>query len=374
MMARSKQAETAKASRGVKESRPDKIVEGTAVEREPVDQAGQTSGQDAQARPSSLAGFSVMTLVPLVLSILAVVGVALLHYKIDIDTQQAVSARDGALVKLHDVLGDRLGDVETRLAALETTAGSLRKEADQIGAKMRETVNASANDLTAVQSAMTDRLGDIEAQLADLLAAGSSDLVADVQDNAASDNNLAENLPNNQTMPDQLAVLIVMGLLSDDAAGRSLARWAPALSSYAKSDGLPAQVDIAVKAAIISINASPPPANSLLAEGLELVAAMAIGVNEAGDNASLFERVRASLGQMLRLRSTRMTGDDPRSQLARFELALSQRNLVAAADIAGRWNGPALEGLAIWHQSALSRFELNKALTDLTVAIIGMVG
>ena len=57
--------------------------------------------------------------------------------------------------------------------------------------------------------------------------------------------------------------------------------------------------------------------------------------------------------------------DDPRSQLARFDLAPSRRDLAAAADIAGRWNGPAVEGLEIWHQSALSRFALDKALADL---------
>ena len=374
MMARSKQAEASGASRGVKKTRQDQTFDGTAIEREPVDQADQTGGQVGQARPSSPAGFSVMTLMALALSILAVAGVTFLHYKIATDTQQAVSAREEALVRLHDVLGDRLGGVETRLATLEATAGNLRQEADQIEAKIRETANASADDLMAAQSLMTARLGDVEAQLADLLAAGPAVSVADVQDNAASTDKLTGNLLANQTMPDQLAVLIVMGLLSDDAAGRSLARWAPALSSYAKSDAVPPQVDNVVKAAITYINASPPPADSLFAEGLELAAAMSIGVNEAGEDASLFDRARASLGQMLRLRSTRMTGDDPRSQLARFDLALSHRDLVAAADIAGRWNGPAVEGLEIWHQNALSRLALNKVLTDLTAAIIGMVG
>jgi hypothetical protein len=36
--------------------------------------------------------------------------------------------------------------------------------------------------------------------------------------------------------------------------------------------------------------------------------------------------------------------------------------------------GPAVEGLEIWHQSALSRFALDKALADLAAAIVGMVG
>jgi hypothetical protein len=101
---------------------------------------------------------------------------------------------------------------------------------------------------------------------------------------------------------------------------------------------------------------------------------MAIGVNEVGVDASLFERARASLGQMLRLRSTNIAGDDPHSQLARFDLALSRRDLTAAAGIAGMWNGPKVDGLEGWHQNALSRFALDKALADLTAAIVGMVG
>ena len=159
-----------------------------------------------------------------------------------------------------------------------------------------------------------------------------------------------------------------------DAAGRPLARWAPALSSYAESDNVPAFVEQAVIAAITAINASPPPADSLLADGATLAASMAIGVNEVGVDASLFERARASFGQMFRLRSTNIAGDDPHNQLARFDLALSRRDLTAAAGIAGMWNGPKVDGLEGWHQNALSRFALDKALADLTAAIVGMVG
>jgi hypothetical protein len=221
---------------------------------------------------------------------------------------------------------------------------------------------------------MAVRLGDVETQLAEFLAAEAPVLDVDAQDNAAAAEEPAGNSLADQTMPDQIAVLVVMGLLSDAAAGRPLARWTPALSFYAESDNVPASVEQAVIAAITAINASPPPADSLLADGVTLAASMAIGVNEVGVDASLFERARASLGQMLRLRSTNIAGDDPHSQLARFDLALSRRDLTAAAGIAGMWNGPKVDGLEGWHQNALSRFALDKALADLTAAIVGMVG
>ncbi len=371
MMARPKQTEDAKTNRGGKKVLPDEVVEGTVLEKEIFDQAGQTDGQ---TRLSLSAGFSVMIFLSLVLSVIALAGGAFLYYKIDYNAQQAVSAFGEVAAMSNDVLGDRLDGAETRLDTLETRLVNLRQESYQIEANVLETANANVNRVSAVQSAMIARLDDFEAQLADLLAARPLVSDGDVQDNAVSKDDLSGELPANQTMSDQLAVLIVMGLLSDNAAGRSLVRWAPALSSYAESDAVPARVDQAVKAAIALINASPPPTDSLFAEGIKLAAVMAIGVNEAGDDASLFDRMRASLGQMLRIRSTRMTGDDPRSQLARFDFALSRRDLVAAADIARRWNGPALKGLETWHQSALSRMALDKALVDLTVAIVGIVG
>ena len=173
----------------------DEIVEGPAVEREPVDQASQNrqAGWSGAAIITSwlFVGYDTAAACPVDFGR----GVPLLHYKIYTDTQQAVSARDEALVRLHDVLGDRLGGVETRLHTLETMAGNLRQEADQIEAKIRETANASADDFTAVQSAMTARLVDVEAQLADLLAAGPPVSDADVQNNAAFTEDLAENLP-----------------------------------------------------------------------------------------------------------------------------------------------------------------------------------
>ena len=373
-MARLKQVENAKVKRGGKKASPNNVIEGNTVEGEAASQAGQTDGQDSQARPSSSTGFSGITLMSLALSVIALAGVAFLYYKIDTNARRAFSAHDDALARLDDVLGDRLDGFETRIFTLETVVGNLRQTADQTEAKIHESANASMNELTSVQSAMTARLNNVEVRLEDLLASGSLVPDADDQDNAASTDDLEGDPLSNQTMPNQLAVLIVMGLLSDNAAGRSLSRWVPALSSYAESDALSDRVEQVVKAAITSINTSPLTADSLLAEGVELAAVMAIGVNRAGDDASLFDRAKASLGQMLRIRSTRMTGDDPQSQLARFDLALSRHDLAAAADIAERWNGSAVEGLESWSRRSRDRFALDKALADLTAAIIGAVG
>lgn len=374
MMARSKQADDTKVNRGDKKPSLDDVVEGTAFEKETVDPAGQTGGQNGPARPSTTTRVSGVTLVSLIMSLVAMAGVAFLYYKINADTEQAMSARDKALTEFNDVLGDRLDAVEARLSPLEVTASALQQEADEFEVKIDETARATADDFAAIQSAMAVRLGDVETQLAEFLAAEAPVLDVDAQDNTAAAEEPAGNSLADQTMPDQIAVLVVMGLLSDAAAGRPLARWTPALSSYAESDNVPASVEQAVIAAITAINASPPPADSLLADGVTLAASMAIGVNEVGVDASLFERARASLGQVLRLRSTNIAGDDPHSQLARFDLALSRRDLTAAAGIAGMWNGPKVDGLEGWHQNALSRFALDKALADLTAAIVGMVG
>ena len=374
MMARSKQADDTKVNRGDKKPSLDDVVEGTAFEKETIDPAGQTGGQNGPARPSTTTRVSGVTLVSLIMSLVAAAGVGCLHGNFGTDTEPARSAGDKELTEFYDVLGDRLNAVEARLSPLEITASALQQEADEFEVKIDETARATADDFAAIKSEMAIRLGDVETQVAEFLAAEAPISDVDAQDNTALIDDRAGSSLAGQTIPDQIAVLIVMGLLSDDAAGRPLARWAPALSSYAESDNVPASVEQAVIAAIAAINASPPPADSLLADGATLAASMAIGVNEVGVDASLFERARASFGQMFRLRSTNIAGDDPHNQLARFDLALSRRDLMAAAGIAGMWNGPKVDGLEGWHQNALSRFALDKALADLTAAIVGMVG
>lgn len=372
-MAKPKQGDDTKVNHGDKKSLLDDVVESGAFENETVDPAGKTVGQNGPALQSAPPRVSSVALVSLITSLMAMAGVGFLHFKINTDTDQALSARDAAQADFYEMLGDRLDDVDARLSVFEITASTLRKENNEFKLKLGETARASVNDFTAVQSAMGTRLDDVETQLAELLADEVSVLDVGVRNNSATKDGLAEALFLDQAMSHQVAVLIVMGLLSDDAAGRSLARWSPALSSYANSDEVPASVEQVVEAAIRSINASPPSATSLLESGLELAAMMAISVNDAGDDASLIERARAGLGQMLRLRSTSIIGDDPQSQLARFDLALSRRDLLAAANIAGMWNGSEAEGLEGWHESALSRLALDKALADLTEAIVRML-
>ena len=111
-MARSKQADERKVNRGDKKPSLDDVVEGTAFEKETVDPAGQTGGPNGPARPSTTTRVSGLTMVSLIISLVAVAGVAFLYYKINTDTGQAISARDKALAEFYDVLGDRLDAVD----------------------------------------------------------------------------------------------------------------------------------------------------------------------------------------------------------------------------------------------------------------------
>ena len=180
--------------------------------------------------------------------------------------------------------------------------------------------------------------------------------------------------------PDQLAILMVMGVLSDAAADRPLVRWLPALRNYADhlnmasdGDGM-SDISLATNAAIAAISAAPPSHDDLLRRADQIAAAMAVAVNEAGDNASLLERATASLGKMVKLRALGAGDDDPRGQLARFEQSVFLGDLAVAAALVDIWTGPPIKGLADWQKDANARLNMEVAIADLAAAFLGVTG
>jgi hypothetical protein len=186
---------------------------------------------------------------------------------------------------------------------------------------------------------------------------------------------MAASLPAGITPDDQLAAVLVMALLADDAAGRPLDRWLPALSVYDErlDQKENANASALVKQVIAEIKAAPASNSALLDEADGLVAAMAMAVNEAGEDAGFIERTISSMAKMVRLRSVSADGDDARGQLTRFEAAVNNRDLGAAADIAVIWKGPQVAGLESWQAQARSRMRLDLALADLvTIVLAGL--
>ena len=284
----------------------------------------------------------------------------------------------GADESLRDLTG-RLATAEAALAAQKAETGKLEQ---RLITRLDQDNDARQGEVEAIRK----RLAINEEQLVDIISGvvQSSPARGDAQaeDEASAkmqapqaNTDMVKLLPAGITPDEQLAAVLVMALLADDAAGRPLDRWLPALSVYDErlDQQEKAGASALVRQVITEIKAAPTSNSALLDEADGLVAVMAMAVNEAGEDAGFFERTISGMAKMVRLRSVSADGDDARGQLTRFEAAVNNRDLGAAADIAVIWKGPQIAGLESWQAQARSRMRLDLALADLvTIVLAGL--
>ena len=285
----------------------------------------------------------------------------------------------GADESLRDLTG-RLATAEAALAAQKAETGKLEQ---RLITRLDQDNDARQGEVEAIRN----RLAINEDQLADIISGvvQSSPARGDAQaeDEASAkmqapqaNTDMVKLLPAGITPDEQLAAVLVMALLADDAAGRPLDRWLPALSVYVErlDQQERAGASALVRQVITEIKAAPTSNSALLDEADGLVAVMAMAVNEAGEDAGFFERTISGMAKMVRLRPVSAEGDDARGQLTRFEAAVNNRDLGAAADIAAIWKGPQIAGLESWQAQARSRMRLDLALADLvTIVLAGLI-
>lgn len=403
-MARSKRSKT---------SASDDVVDGVAYEKVSPDNAGDQApemsagaGKDqTTATADAKAGHAAngMTRFGLAMAMCAMLlaGVALgvsayLYY----DMAGAAKARDSAsdasrtaiMASIEDMTtrlakaDESLRDLTGRLATAETVLAAQEAETDKLEQRLVTRLDQANDARQGEVEAIRDRLAINEEQLANVISGAMppSPASGDAQpvDKAPAitqvprvNTDMAASLPAGITPDDQLAAVLVMALLADDAAGRPLDRWLPALSVYDERLDQKENADASalVKQVIAEIKAAPASNSALLDEADGLVAAMAMAVNEAGEDAGFIERTISSMAKMVRLRSVSADGDDARGQLTRFEAAVNNRDLGAAADIAVIWKGPQVAGLESWQAQARSRMRLDLALADLvTIVLAGL--
>lgn len=366
----------------------DDVIEGVAVETEPP-HAPNTSDSDKISDSPKVSG-NLVTIIPALLSVGAVIAVGYLYF--DIHARQGTEPGvdpsvdpgvDPAIIRTMskdlENANNQIGNLEARVQSMETSLAGLGRISDQ----------AASSEVAKEQSAFIQRLGALDQQVAALqqqLAA--SDALSDPSDQGQSggetsgDKTSGDKTFGSETFggasgTDQLAILMVMGVLSDAAANRPLGRWLPALRNYAdhlnvvSDGGVVSDISLATNAVIAAISAAPPSHDDLLRRADQIAAAMAVAVNDAGDNASILERATASLGKMVKLRSLDVGDDDPRGQLARFEQSVFLGDLPAAAALADSWTGPPIKGLADWRADANARLNMELAIADLAAALIG---
>lgn len=403
-MARSKRSKT---------SASDDVVDGVAYEKVSPDNAGDQApemsagaGKDqTTATADAKAGHAAngMTRFGLAMAMCAMLlaGVALgvsayLYY----DMVGAAKARDSAsdasrtaiMASIEDMTtrltkaDESLRDLTGRLATAEAALAAQEAETDKLEQRLVTRLDQANDARQGEVEAIRDRLAINEEQLANVISGAMppSPVSGDAQpvDKAPAttqvprvNTDMAASLPAGITPDDQLAAVLVMALLADDAAGRPLDRWLPALSVYDERLDQKENADASalVKQVIAEIKAAPASNSALLDEADGLVAAMAMAVNEAGEDAGFIERTISSMAKMVRLRSVSADGDDARGQLTRFEAAVNNRDLGAAADIAVIWKGPQVAGLESWQAQARSRMRLDLALADLvTIVLAGL--
>lgn len=362
----------------------DDVIEGVAVETEPP-HAPNTSDSDKISDSPKVSG-NLVTIIPALLSVGAVIAVGYLYFDIHArqGTEPGVSPGvDPAIIRTMskdlENANNQIGNLEARVQSMETSLAGLGRISDQAASS-----EVASSEVAKEQSAFIQRLGALDQQVAALqqqLAA--SDVLSDPSDQGQSgDKTSGDKTFGSETFggasgTDQLAILMVMGVLSDAAANRPLGRWLPALRNYAdhlnvvSDGGVVSDISLASNAVIAAISAAPPSHDDLLRRADQIAAAMAVAVNDAGDNASILERATASLGKMVKLRSLDVGDDDPRGQLARFEQSVFLGDLPAAAALADSWTGPPIKGLADWRADANARLNMELAIADLAAALIG---
>lgn len=358
----------------------DDVIEGVAVETEPPHAPNTSDSDKISDSPEVSDGPKVsgnlVTIIPALLSVGAVIAVGYLYF--DIHARQGTEPGvdpgvDPAIIRTMskdlENANNQIGNLEARVQSMETSLAGLGRISDQ--AASSEVANS---EVAKEQSAFIQRLGALDQQVAALqqqLAA--SDALSDPSDQGQSGGETF----GGASGTDQLAILMVMGVLSDAAANRPLGRWLPALRNYAdhlnvvSDGGVVSDISLATNAVIAAISAAPPSHDDLLRRADQIAAAMAVAVNDAGDNASILERATASLGKMVKLRSLDVGDDDPRGQLARFEQSVFLGDLPAAAALADSWTGPPIKGFADWRADANARLNMELAIADLAAALIG---
>ena len=367
----------------------DDVIEGVAVETEPP-HAPNTSDSDKISDSPKVSG-NLVTIIPALLSVGAVIAVGYLYFDIHArqGTEPGVSPGvDPAIIRTMskdlENANNQIGNLEARVQSMETSLAGLGQISDQAASSEVAGSEVANSEVAKEQSAFIQRLGALDQQVAALqqqLAA--SDVLSDPSDQGQSgDKTSGDKTFGSETFggasgTDQLAILMVMGVLSDAAANRPLGRWLPALRNYAdhlnvvSDGGVVSDISLATNAVIAAISAAPPSHDDLLRRADQIAAAMAVAVNDAGDNASILERATASLGKMVKLRSLDVGDDDPRGQLARFEQSVFLGDLPAAAALADSWTGPPIKGLADWRADANARLNMELAIADLAAALIG---
>ena len=293
----------------------------------------------------------------MVLAGVAVV-VALIALAVSVVTYQqtadeAASGQPAASAPMNLVGRADLDKLSQRLDSLATL---IAQNADHFASLQKALASASAKRPTDAP-AMTN-LDDLMARLAALEAAGAGQMAAQ----AVTDKPVVQGGFDTT----QIGLLVAAGLLAENLAGRDIKIWAGVLDDLQWPD-----VDLVDRDIIRGAARTPVESRAdLLSLGRLQLAQLVQGLNKVNDGSGLLEQARARLANLIQLRRTDGSGDQPETMLASFESALDNANFDAAFAAATMWSSAGLDGLETWLTAAQRRHDLDKAVNRLVTLFV----
>ena len=164
----------------------------------------------------------------------------------------------------------------------------------------------------------------------------------------------------------QIGLLVAVGLLAENLAGRDIANWSRVLDDLQWLG-----VDVADRDIIRGAARAPVDSRAdLLSLGRLQLAPMVQGLNQTDDGSGLLEKARVRLANLIQLRRTSGESDRPETVLASFESALDNADFDAAFAAATMWSSAGLDGLESWLTAAQRRHDLDQAVNRLVAVFV----
>ena len=342
----------------------DGVIEGTAVENptaaqfagpinEPAKPQNQPStGQDCP-RSTMLASQSVAVVMAGIAVVLALIALAVSVVTYQQTADEAPSVRPAASAALNGV--DQ-ADPDKLSQRLDSLARLIALNADHFASLQQELATATAKRPTDAP-AMTN-LDDLMARLAALEAAGANHMMAPaVTDEPAVQGGFDTT---------QIGLLVAVGLLAENMAGRDIKIWSSVLDDLRWPGVGVTDRDIIQGAARAPVESR----SDLLSRGRLQLAPMVQSLNKIDEGSGLLEQARARLADLIQLRRTGGDIDQPETVLASFELALDNTDFDAAFAAATMWSSAGLDGLESWLTAAQRRNDLDQTVNRLVALFV----
>ena len=217
---------------------------------------------------------------------------------------------------------------------------------------------ASAKATWSTDSPSSTDLADLMARVLTLEAKGALGLEAPSVKH--------ESAPRGGFDTAQIGLIVAVGLLAENLAGRDIKNWAVLIDDLEWLGIDAADRDIIRGAARTPVDSRA----DLLSMGRLQLGPMVQALHKADNGSGLLEQALASVANLIQLRRTGGNSDQPETVIESFESALDNANFDAAFAAASIWSSTGLDGLESWLPAAQRRHDLDQAVNRLVAIFL----